>query len=1448
MLSNRFRSISLRRRRQKRLIAALVAFGLTLTIAVTDALPGVQAIPALAQETTSEPRVVDESAEDAPDVQDERLEEAGASSETADEESITDGTETTNNDDAPVESSAPEDIAEPEGPHETPRNELRRAPVQDMGISAQSEMMPLAAGESTTCSYGNTGSGQYKDTLCWLDFSYTDTNGNKQPVTTEWRRTSVVTQALSTTTSRCLIGEVTNFRATSTVTYASIMGLAYGSKTVTVTETSIGNCGLGGIGATNGSQAAANQAAETAADAQAKAGLSAIDTTYYGNVTGFPVDVTLPNSNYRLTALLDITAPESQRVRAVKAMNFPTWGNENSSTGAFLGRKGFYTGTTGLPALYHQVDAGGIGVSAANRTTTVTLKEIKMSQGGNPVDNYAVVLADAESTDANESIRFSHSANAQGMRWLPNDPTAFSAVNAGNNTNNNTARRNAAVGNQVCLGSNLSNWASINAPNPTVCTGTSTTKNGTAMLQVLSPAIPAATWSVTQEMTGGGKQGVAFGVLMARANLTVNVADRVLDGNGTAITDNFAARVTPAGSPATTVNTGTGMSATASPSFPVLADGTQLNFTSVQNAYDASYTQAWSCTKTGGTTPQYWPNQNNPAQTSATPPATNNSWFKLLPGYYIGCEVTFTPPYLTLTKAVDDAETEANDPASAWTLTASGASNASHVQGTTASTETTKRPVMVGSYTLGETAGSLSWDYGYSWTDLTCTPTSSSTVMGSLTNSLDQDGSITGAILNIAKGNDINCVYTNTANLPKLDVSKAAFNADGDLIDWGSGIDPESDIFYKLTFENSGSAAMQFSYVDYLADVLDDAMFNTGSVRIASGTESGYPSASMPNSGLTVTERFDEGNERILIDGTVNRNSTRTVWFSVKTFANSTDATERQAGWDRVNDTTKLHRVGYALNNYLVEAGADVPETCDEASEDTDIACTYHPIPAWTVAKSSRPAEGARLHKGGNVHYQITATKMNEATEITDLVFTDDLTHVFKTAGWAPNAAVPGGALGRGIYFFDEVNQPLDASGNPIGTAAQPLPAYDGASGYVPDPVFNTQTQRWTLTSHAVTLPENAVRAELWFAVEAGQSPVNIPDAATAWTSDPRNSIFNTPQTGWQFVNYVTADATLAPNQCVTGTLGPNTDLHPTADNPLDESFPAACSTVHELSDNYFTIRKDASGIGEDLSREPAWGTDPTGLWNLVGHEFEIRDDVAGEPSADPSIQLCRAEYNPYTYGPWDGVTEIANATPAWYEHSDIPSLIQQYNNENGTDHPQCALFYAQGTIGDPTNSNAGGQEGRWRSEYLVEGDYWLVETKAPDRQVSLDGSRTRPVPGVQLLAEPIAFTVWPDAEADSFGNGQSMEGRGQLDIAGEGADRPSTNYLDRCAPGDNVGDRAVACVNTTGYLMIVKDAVPMKLPLTGGQGLAVLSVGGTVVLVLALAGVWWWRRQRANT
>lgn len=700
-----------------------------------------------------------------------------------------------------------------------------------------------------------------------------------------------------------------------------------------------------------------------------------------------------------------------------------------------------------------------------------------------------------------------------------------------------------------------------------------------------------------------------------------------------------------------------------------------------------------------------------------------------------------------------------------------------------------------------------------------------------------------------ALGQEITCEFKNSIVQAKKSATPAS----------GTAVNENGVVEYTLSFDNSqGLGPATVNYRDFLADVLDDAYFVDSS---GAATAPQAPHVTVTNGMLYAASDWNSTNRWLNVRGTVPAGQVGTLKFPVKVFANTRDAESRQ----RATGTD-----GYLLRNKLVRGTPTTPPAaCDVGM------CTEHPINAWTFEKSSLPADGASLHKGGNAHYRLTATKTHATADIKTVTFTDDLTHVFKTAGWAPNAAVPGGALSRGVYFFDKNGKTLDQAG--VITTAQPAPAY--TANTVGSPVLGADG-RWILSA-TVTMPSNAMRAELWFAVQAGESPAGIPAVLGVQDGAPPQPI-SAPSSGWAFVNYATATATtsngtlFAASQCDTqqGIIGnwwpADTGTDPRSGTGVaDATVPDACRTLHNLDASYFTIRKDAAGAGMSLPSIPAYGSDTTGLWNMIGHEFEIRDNVGGAPTAYQSRYLCRTAYNPGAPGgasTWNGVF-ITGGTLDSGRNSATLAAIKAWNNAQ-TDPakyvPECAVAYPQVA--------AGGQTGRWKVENLPEaaktfagtsnpaatGDYWLIETKAPDRQISLNGELTRPVPGVQLLAEPVPFKVWPMSDGNTWppvagqdANEQARAGRGQLDVAtngGFGAGPPVVgNYLERCLPGGTVGSRPTACVNPTGYLMIVKDPVPTPLPLTGGMGLGILTASGILLITASTIGALWWRRRQPN-
>src|SRR5699024_833695 len=226
---------------------------------------------------------------------------------------------------------------------------------------------------------------------------------------------------------------------------------------------------------------------------------------------------------------------------------------------------------------------------------------------------------------------------------------------------------------------------------------------------------------------------------------------------------------------------------------------------------------------------------------------------------------------------------------------------------------------------------------------------------------------ITDARLQIRAGNDISCTFYNAARFPELEASTDVFDAEGTLLDWDAPVTEGEMLSYRLTFNNSGNVAMDIDHRHYLGDVFDDAPFIDGSIRISDGREDTYPD-SMPQPGLRVAENLDAEDPHLALTGRFLRGEIRPVWFRVEVVGDSDNTEARQQAHDEAGNTTSP--VGDVLSSYLLPSDESVPKDCAEPEEGKQSNCTRNPVPAWTVEKQSRPADGARLHKGGNTHYQ----------------------------------------------------------------------------------------------------------------------------------------------------------------------------------------------------------------------------------------------------------------------------------------------------------------------------------------------------------------------------------------------------------------------------------------------------------------------------------------------
>ncbi|MCI0157030.1 DUF11 domain-containing protein [Leifsonia shinshuensis] len=243
-----------------------------------------------------------------------------------------------------------------------------------------------------------------------------------------------------------------------------------------------------------------------------------------------------------------------QTGRTLTATTFPTWRN------AFLGRDddaipgspGQYQGVSGRPALYQ--------VASPTTDSSISMSNITLTDAdGNAVRAFAIVAADAESTDSGESLVFS---SDKPMRQI------------------------APIGN-ACP----DEFSGLGTTTVTCHSTDGVPRTGTAMLAADSPT------TLTQTLKSTMIQGVAFGVLISKVVLSKTVASRVSPS------DSFGVSVTShEGLELASANTGTASTATTGEVETIAAEPSDpftLAETSTGGNPITAYDQSWSCTRNG---------------------------------------------------------------------------------------------------------------------------------------------------------------------------------------------------------------------------------------------------------------------------------------------------------------------------------------------------------------------------------------------------------------------------------------------------------------------------------------------------------------------------------------------------------------------------------------------------------------------------------------------------------------------------------------------------------------------------------------------------------------------------------------------------------------------------------------------------------------------------------
>ncbi|MFD6056374.1 CshA/CshB family fibrillar adhesin-related protein, partial [Agromyces sp. NPDC060279] len=272
------------------------------------------------------------------------------------------------------------------------------------------------------------------------------------------------------------------------------------------------------------------------------AGYNAAEAT---SAAGQQMEVTLPGGS-RMTFTLKASGG------GVTGSVIPTWG------GAYLGNRE-YRGIPGRPALYQ---------ATSGTTTDLTLSDIRMfSPQGVEMQSFSLVGAEAESTDGNESLR-----------WTSNNPIYSLTANGSN----------PGIGN-ACPGG----FTGVGTTQVTCSAGGQSTspQTGGPILASQNPDF----W--TQRMVGGGRQAVAFGALISRLELRKQVDSRFTGDDFKLTIDDrngnwhFEGSTGPTGTTSTTelreiIDDGAGD--------PVFRFAEQMNSGLLSN-----YNAAWSCTRNG---------------------------------------------------------------------------------------------------------------------------------------------------------------------------------------------------------------------------------------------------------------------------------------------------------------------------------------------------------------------------------------------------------------------------------------------------------------------------------------------------------------------------------------------------------------------------------------------------------------------------------------------------------------------------------------------------------------------------------------------------------------------------------------------------------------------------------------------------------------------------------
>ncbi len=228
-----------------------------------------------------------------------------------------------------------------------------------------------------------------------------------------------------------------------------------------------------------------------------------------------------------------------------------------------------------------------------------------------------------------------------------------------------------------------------------------------------------------------------------------------------------------------------------------------------------------------------------------------------------------------------------------------------------------------------------------------------------------------------AQGAEIRCAFTNLPRDTDTKVAELEVSKSVDPVS-GSVVTPGQLVRYRLTFENTGTAAGSVDVDDVIAAVLDDATLASGPVS--------------SDAALTASAVADG---RFNVSGKLAAGRTVTVDYAVKV----------KPDGKRGDDV---------LSDFVVAAGAARPAECKAAN----LLCTENPVPALEVAKAVDPERGSKVEAGQVLSYALSFTNTGAAPVAVgfDEVITgvlDDATLAAKPTSSDPSVTVSAVIDGR---------------------------------------------------------------------------------------------------------------------------------------------------------------------------------------------------------------------------------------------------------------------------------------------------------------------------------------------------------------------------------------------------------------------------------------------------